>query len=222
MALLDGLNEELRNPLLENELDFRLAEEADFEAGLEAATEKQLSDADVAAILGGADDLPQDEIDVDDPDDPTDDVDITIPETVKPAAESDTDIASILQALEGLSEPDSVSASEASLIAECEQALDACGKSSCNKGDNPASERIEVSDDTLAALKGIDKTGESEEPDPKDIEDALKAGGELDPATETGDDDVDDDPDDDSDEDDDSDKDDVSFESLLQQCLDNA
>lgn len=68
MSLMDGLKETLRNPLVENEKDFSFAMECDFEAALEEATEKQLTQADIDAILNGDDDIP----DEDDPDESDD------------------------------------------------------------------------------------------------------------------------------------------------------
>lgn len=75
MSLLDGLKENLTNPLVENEKDFNFAMECDFDSALEAAVEKHLSQADIDAILRGDDDIPEDE---DDPDEDNDDVSDTL------------------------------------------------------------------------------------------------------------------------------------------------
>lgn len=87
MSLLDGVKKSLQNPLLDNERDFELAMECDFEAVLEKAVERQLSDADIAAILAGEDDLPDDEDAVEDLDDPQDNIEI---EDIAPATEGIT------------------------------------------------------------------------------------------------------------------------------------
>lgn len=87
MSLLDGVKKSLQNPLLDNERDFELAMECDFDAVLEKAVERQLSDADITAILTGEDDLPDDEDAVEDLDDPQDGIEI---EDIAPATEGIT------------------------------------------------------------------------------------------------------------------------------------
>ena len=80
MSLLDGLTQELENPMYNNEVDFRLALESDFDAALEKATEKKmkgLSDADIAFILDDTK-WEDDEIDAGDEDQAT---------TTKPGAD---------------------------------------------------------------------------------------------------------------------------------------
>ena len=123
MGLLDGLTEELRNPMYENELDMRLAFESDFDAALEKATDKKmkgLSDADIAAILD--DSQWQDEEDAD--------AEGADAETTKPGADNfvpgdgaideDNALESLLSSL-GSSDDDKRSADE--IAAECDALL---------------------------------------------------------------------------------------------------
>jgi len=123
MGLLDGLTEELRNPMYENELDMRLAFESDFDAALEKATDKKmkgLSDADIAAILD--DSQWQDEEDAD--------AEGADAETTKPGADNyvpgdgavdeDDALESLLSSL-GSSDDDKRSADE--IAAECDALL---------------------------------------------------------------------------------------------------
>ena len=72
MSLLDGLKEQLKNPLADNNEEIEFALESDFEVALEKAIDVKLSPADIAAILNGDDDIDDDEDDLDDPDDDID------------------------------------------------------------------------------------------------------------------------------------------------------
>ena len=55
MSLLDGLKEQLKNPLADNNEEIEFALESDFEVALEKAIDVKLSPADIAAILNGDD-----------------------------------------------------------------------------------------------------------------------------------------------------------------------
>ena len=87
MSLLNGLKEQLKNPLADNNDEIEFALESDFEVALEKAIDVKLSPEDIAAILNGDDDIDDEE---DDLDDESDDIDL---DTVK-------DLESCKEALE--------------------------------------------------------------------------------------------------------------------------
>lgn len=88
MSLLDGLKEQLKNPLADNNDEIEFALESDFEVALEKAIDVKLSPADIAAILNGDDDIDDEEDDIDDPDDNIDKDTIKDLECCKEALES--------------------------------------------------------------------------------------------------------------------------------------
>ncbi|MCM1214009.1 MAG: hypothetical protein NC548_05765 [Lachnospiraceae bacterium] len=61
MSLLDGLKDEMINPLRLANDEFSFGEAMEQDLVLEAATNAKLSDEDIAAILGGDDDIPSDD-----------------------------------------------------------------------------------------------------------------------------------------------------------------
>jgi len=61
MSLLDGLKNEMINPVRLANDEFEFGEAMEQDCALEAATNAKLSDEDIAAILGGDDDIPSDD-----------------------------------------------------------------------------------------------------------------------------------------------------------------
>ena len=152
MSLLDGLKEQLKNPLADNNEEIEFALESDFEVALEKAIDVKLSPADIAAILNGDDDIDDDEDDLDDPDDDIDDdIDkdyIKDLEGCKEALESTMTELGIDTAADELDaddsdlemdpEEDDEVISEEALLAKCEALLEGVGITDTNDAEKVA------------------------------------------------------------------------------------
>lgn len=148
MSLLDGLKEQLKNPLADNNEEIEFALESDFEVALEKAIDVKLSPADIAAILNGDDDIDDDEDDLDDPDDDIDKDFIKDLEGCKEALESTMTELGIDTAADELDaddsdlemdpEEDDEVISEEALLAKCEALLEGVGITDTNDAEKVA------------------------------------------------------------------------------------
>ena len=148
MSLLDGLKEQLKNPLADNNEEIEFALESDFEVALEKAIDVKLSPADIAAILNGDDDIDDDEDDLDDPDDDIDKDYIKDLEGCKEALESTMTELGIDTAADELDaddsdlemdpEEDDEVISEEALLAKCEALLEGVGITDTNDAEKVA------------------------------------------------------------------------------------
>ena len=148
MSLLDGLKEQLKNPLADNNEEIEFALESDFEVALEKAIDVKLSPADIAAILNGDDDIDDDEDDLDDPDDDIDKDYIKDLEGCKEALESTMTELGIDTAADELDaddsdlemdpEEDDEVISEEALLAKCEALLEGVGITDTNDSEKVA------------------------------------------------------------------------------------
>ena len=148
MSLLDGLKEQLKNPLADNNEEIEFALESDFEVALEKAIDVKLSPADIAAILNGDDDIDDDEDDLDDPDDDIDKDYIKDLEGCKEALESTMTELGIDTAADELDaddsdlemdpEEDDEVISEEALLAKCEALLEGVGITNTNDAEKVA------------------------------------------------------------------------------------
>ena len=148
MSLLDGLKEQLKNPLADNNEEIEFALESDFEVALEKAIDVKLSPADIAAILNGDDDIDDDEDDLDDPDDDIDKDYIKDLEGCKEALESTMTELGIDTAADELyaddsdlemdPEEDDEVISEEALLAKCEALLEGVGITDTNDAEKVA------------------------------------------------------------------------------------
>ena len=148
MSLLDGLKEQLKNPLADNNEEIEFALESDFEVALEKAIDVKLSPADIAAILNGDDDIDDDEDDLDDPDDDIDKDYIKDLEGCKEALESTMTELGIDTAADELDaddsdlemdpEEDDEVISEEALLAKCEALLEDVGITDTNDSEKVA------------------------------------------------------------------------------------
>ena len=148
MSLLDGLKEQLKNPLADNNEEIEFALESDFEVALEKAIDVKLSPADIAAILNGDDDIDDDEDDLDDPDDDIDKDYIKDLEGCKEALESTMTELGIDTAADELDaddsdlemdpEEDDEVISEEALLAQCEALLEGVGITDTNDAEKVA------------------------------------------------------------------------------------
>ncbi len=148
MSLLDGLKEQLKNPLADNNEEIEFALESDFEIALEKAIDVKLSPADIAAILNGDDDIDDDEDDLDDPDDDIDKDTVKDLESCKEALESTITELGIDTAADELDaddsdlemdpEEDDEVISEEALIAKCDALLEAIGITDTNDAEKVA------------------------------------------------------------------------------------
>ena len=148
MSLLDGLKEQLKNPLADNNEEIEFALESDFEVALEKAIDVKLSPADIAAILNGDDDIDDDEDDLDDPDDDIDKNYIKDLEGCKEALESTMTELGIDTAADELDaddsdlemdpEEDDEVISEEALLAKCEALLEGVGITDTNDAEKVA------------------------------------------------------------------------------------
>lgn len=148
MSLLNGLKEQLKNPLADNNDEIEFALESDFEVALEKAIDVKLSPEDIAAILNGDDDIDDEEDDLDDESDDIDRDTVKDLESCKEALEATmTEIgldtaADELEAdeddLELDPEEEDEIISEEALVAKCEALLEAAGMTDTNDAEKVA------------------------------------------------------------------------------------
>lgn len=148
MSLLNGLKEQLKNPLADNNDEIEFVLESDFEVALEKAIDVKLSPEDIAAILNGDDDIDDEEDDLDDESDDIDRDYVKDLECCKEALEATMTEIGINTAADELGadeddleldpEEDDEIISEEALIAKCESLLEAAGMTDTNDAEEVA------------------------------------------------------------------------------------